>query len=239
MWRVLTGRHRKATLSFMLAGHTKFAPDWGFGLLKQKFRKTKVNSLAELAATVETSAVHNFAQLVGTEDGTSIVPMYDWTRFLKPHFKRLQGILSYRHFTVTAADPGVVEVKRTAESVGKKLKLIKGNWTPDKDDLPPVIPPPGLSIDRQWYLYDNIREFCSRDTQDITCPLPAVPRTDTSEEFTSPPQSPQSTQSSLLSSPPPSPPSRRPPPAKKRQFHCSICGEAGHTRRTHQQKSSS
>ena len=94
---------------------------------------------------------------------------------MKPHFKCFQGILSYGHFTVTAAKRGVVEVKLTAESVGRELKLLKENWMPDKDDLPPVIPSPGLPVDRQWYLYDNIRQFCSREKQDITYPLPTVP----------------------------------------------------------------
>lgn len=89
MWRVLTQRDKKMSLSFMLPGHTKFAPNWGFGLLKQKFRKTKVNSLSELAATVEASAVHDSAQLVGTEDGMTFVTMYDWTKFLKPHFRKI------------------------------------------------------------------------------------------------------------------------------------------------------
>ncbi|XP_064646156.1 uncharacterized protein LOC135499340 [Lineus longissimus] len=35
-WRVITGQHEKITLSFMLAGHTKFAPDSMFGLFKRK-----------------------------------------------------------------------------------------------------------------------------------------------------------------------------------------------------------
>ena len=67
MWRVLTGRHNRITLSFLLVGHTKFAPDWSFGLLKQRFRKEVVSSLNELAAAVEASAVHNVAQLAGRE----------------------------------------------------------------------------------------------------------------------------------------------------------------------------
>ena len=32
LWRVLTGLHEYITLSFMVAGHTKFSPDWCFGL---------------------------------------------------------------------------------------------------------------------------------------------------------------------------------------------------------------
>ena len=33
MWRVLTGRHKNITLSFLLTGHTKFSCDWCFGLV--------------------------------------------------------------------------------------------------------------------------------------------------------------------------------------------------------------
>ena len=36
LWRVLTGLHNNITLSFMIAGHTKFSPDWCFGLLKKR-----------------------------------------------------------------------------------------------------------------------------------------------------------------------------------------------------------
>ena len=36
LWRVLTGLHENITLSFMITGHTKFSPDWCFGLMKKK-----------------------------------------------------------------------------------------------------------------------------------------------------------------------------------------------------------
>ena len=34
MWRVLTGIHKSVEFSMMEAGHTKFHPDWHFGLWK-------------------------------------------------------------------------------------------------------------------------------------------------------------------------------------------------------------
>ena len=42
MWRVLTGLHKEVKISFLPVGHTKFAPDWCFGLLKQRFLRTKI-----------------------------------------------------------------------------------------------------------------------------------------------------------------------------------------------------
>ena len=32
-WRVFAGLHKSITISFLIVGHTKFAPDWAFGLL--------------------------------------------------------------------------------------------------------------------------------------------------------------------------------------------------------------
>ena len=57
MWRVLTRRHKSISLNFLIIGHTKFAPDWCFGLLKQKFCKEPVSSLKEMEATVRRSTL--------------------------------------------------------------------------------------------------------------------------------------------------------------------------------------
>ena len=40
LWPVMTGLNDTCTLSFMLLGHTKFAPDLFFGLIKRKYRCT-------------------------------------------------------------------------------------------------------------------------------------------------------------------------------------------------------
>ena len=39
IWRVMRGLHTEITINFMPPGHTKFAPDWCFGLLKEKILK--------------------------------------------------------------------------------------------------------------------------------------------------------------------------------------------------------
>ena len=76
--------HMSISLNFLITGHTKFAPDWCFGLLKQKFRKEPVSSRKEMEATVRRSTLQevNIPQLVGDERGTVFVPMYDWQAFL-------------------------------------------------------------------------------------------------------------------------------------------------------------
>ena len=51
----MVGLHKSINLSFLIVGHTKFSPDWCFGLLKQKFKRTAVNSLDDLVGVVDQS----------------------------------------------------------------------------------------------------------------------------------------------------------------------------------------
>ena len=44
------------------------------------------------------------------------------------------------------------------------------------DDFPTIILPKGLDAKRQWYLYDEIRQFAGESKQDLVTPLPLVPK---------------------------------------------------------------
>ena len=48
-WRVATKLHQSVNYTFLMAGHTKFAPDRCFGMLKKSYRVTFISSLYELA----------------------------------------------------------------------------------------------------------------------------------------------------------------------------------------------
>ncbi len=216
MWRVRVGLHKSITYSFLPVGHTKFGPDWCFGLLKQKYRYTAVNSLDDIVQLTESSSVANTSQLVGEQDGSVVVPFYNWQGFLSPHYNRLNGIKSNQHFKITA--PGVVEARIESDSNPKLFNLQKdGNW--NATALPEQIIPPGLSNKRQWYLYDKIRQFCSEESKDLVCPLPSVTR-----EQSVPPDNIPPLVSLQESSPASS-------PIRKRR-NCGNCGMQGHNRRS-------
>ena len=106
---------------------------------------------------VESSAVVNHAQLVRTQDGQVVVPTYDWAKVFDT-FKQtaLKGVKAQHHLTFSHLKPGVV--------------VVKDSESPAAADLPPIIPPPGLSLERWQYLYDKIREFCLPECQDFVCP---------------------------------------------------------------------
>ena len=153
MWRVAVGLHKEITISFLLVGHTKFSPDWCFGLFKQLYRKTKVGSIDDIAEVVKRSATVNHPQLIGEYDGTTHVKMYDWSSFFNSHTIQtsLKGISKMQHFRFTADHPGYVFVKNSSDASETKIKLLKDtSWKPHKNSLPDQITPPGLSLERQW-----------------------------------------------------------------------------------------
>ena len=56
MWHIQTGQHKSVKFCFLPVGHTKFSPDWAFGMMKRKLRHTKVSSLDELKQCFEASS---------------------------------------------------------------------------------------------------------------------------------------------------------------------------------------
>lgn len=211
--------HRTVTMSFMMVGHTKFAPDWCFGLFKQRYRRTFVSSLEDVAKVVMASADVNVAQLVGTQSGEPIVPVYDWVKFLGSHFKTIPQLRSFHHFTFSSANPGVVALKEYSDSRETRFTMLNDD-TSIASTLPPTIRPSGLTLTRQWYLYRQIRDFCRDGTQDLTCPKPSVPldaaiQSDTQKELEE-----EETNTTACA-----------PPTKKMR-RCGKCGATGHTRKT-------
>ena len=226
-WRVLCGLNRTIEISFLLVGHTKFAPDWCFGLLKQKFRKTLVGCLNDLVRVVNQSAHTNSAQLVGREDNTTIVTQFDWAGYFQPFFKRgaFDGIKSWHHLVFSSATPGKAKVKDHCNAEEKTPSLLKKDhlgWKPRPLDLPPILPPPGLPRERRRYLYEKIQEFVPEQHRDTVCPPPLLDATPTPEPATPTPEAATPTPASATTSPssshPATPsPSPSPPPRRRRR----------------------
>ncbi|XP_071507068.1 uncharacterized protein [Diadema antillarum] len=178
-WRCISGLHEDITVNFMVGNHANFAPQYCFGLLKRKFRSSVVSTLADIAGVIEASSSRgiNIAQLVGDEGGQQQVPSYAWDEFLGPHFQPIQDIDSFYHFRFSNSEPGVVYCREFASHQEKKCFLLK----PDVSlphTLPPPIPAPGLSVDRQRYLDTKIRPLCRPEARDVTSPSPESKESD-------------------------------------------------------------
>ena len=80
--------------------------------------------------------------------------------------------LAYSCYSFDAQRPGVVMAKEHFDAKPFAFQML------NSADLRPAIDglivraPPGLSMDRQKYLFKKIREFCSDEAKDITCPPP-------------------------------------------------------------------
>ena len=95
------GLHLKMDLHFRTVGHDMSGPDLLFGLFRQAFRKTRVQSLSDIAEVVRNSTPKrqlNIPQLVGLEDGTVLVEAYDWYKHLRSYFRGFPDIEKYQHF---------------------------------------------------------------------------------------------------------------------------------------------
>lgn len=149
----------------MLVGHTKFSPDWCFGLLKQRYRRCVVNCLDDLVGVVESSANVNTVQLVGDQEGETRVPTYDWCGYFKPHFKKLNNITKYHHFKFTSTEKGV-SVKQLADAKEINITILKSpSHHFSTSTLPDIVTPPGLSDERKVYLYEKNSWVCRRWSQ--------------------------------------------------------------------------
>ena len=111
LWRVMTGLHHAIEYNLLLAGHTKFSPDWCFGLVKQKTRKTFISLLFDVTRAVEESTTVDTVEFVGMHNGIVLIPTYDWTTYLCHFFKTIPRLKSYHHFRFDQDYPGTVFCK--------------------------------------------------------------------------------------------------------------------------------
>ena len=208
MWLVATGRYQSVQLSFMLAGHTKSAPDRHFGLIKKVYRRTRVDTISGIQRVVENSPTYgaNTAQLIHGTDGNVHVHYYDWSEFLKQYYKTIPSLTKYHNFIVRHDHPAKIIIKEHSQAAEESL--IIGTRPVPKGVLPTQIHPKGL---------DAERPKASILAADIVCPKPLQPKSNASALELAP---------SSPSSPVMQASTKRKPPT------CSSCRYEGHTKGT-------
>ena len=170
---MLSGQNPTVKLSFILPGHTKFAPDRLFGLIKKLYWRTPVSTLADLEQVVQNSTTgsQNVPQC-SFKNGERCVIWYNWSAHLSTAFRTFPGILQY-HFTFDATKPGIVFAKEYEYTAEVQYRLILAEDQPSINQMPSTITPCGMSPERRQYLFEKIRPFCSSpEAADLTCPRP-------------------------------------------------------------------
>ena len=201
MWRCLSGKHTSCSIHFMIPGHTRFSPDQYFGLIKRKYRKTRVSSVAQLSKVVtdSTQTGRNCVQLAYDPSSGYRVSCYDWKCWLSLFFKAIPLITKYHHFHVSSKNPGTVELKEFSNSSRVMVDILKAGAEVNQLEMPQRIPPPGISLERQNYLFEQIRVFCEPEYADITCPEPSIPNVTLSGGDSGEPSCPPSKRARLCS----------------------------------------
>jgi hypothetical protein len=221
MWRTMIGKNESIQISFMIVGHTKFAPDRFFGLIKKKYRYTFVSTLGEMQDVVRKSMIcgQNIPQVTKGVGGRKLVNWYDWKSYLSTLYKTIPSITAYHHFRFDKKSPGIVFVRTLVDSPELVVTISSENAI-DIHKLPHEVIPKGLDLKRQWYLYEEISPFCSSpETASITCPRPTQPKSN----------------STAVSDLPSDPTANAPTTEQchtivKRKRTCSHCHQEGHTK---------
>ena len=175
MYRILSNLHSRIEMSFLVVGHTKFSPDSHFGLIKQRYRRSSVYTYAQLATLVETSARIDYNHC---QRYNNTIIYRDWTKWLSKYFKKLPGIKKYQHFIFDKDEKKII-VKTDLKGEEIKIDLIKTqhDFKSTRCYPPDCISPAGISVERQWYLYDKIREHIPDEAaKNLTCPRPSAPK---------------------------------------------------------------
>ncbi len=143
----------------MVVGHTKFSSDRFFELFKLKLRKSKVDNLDDLVLVVNNSTVsgYNLAQTIFDKKEKRVVFFYAWTEFLTNYFKPIPSILKQHHFIFSKDNIGFVEIKEIVDGKRQIIDIRKTKLLPIKTGFSHEILSNGLNIERQWYLYEQIR----------------------------------------------------------------------------------
>jgi len=109
--------------------------------------------------------------LVGTHDKKTLVDTFDWYDFLSNYFRVLPGIKSYQHFRFSKDEPGIILCMKTLNDPPTRINILKKDVV-ITDKLPSLVEPEGFSLERQHYLFKEIRQFCCPGTEDEVAPQP-------------------------------------------------------------------
>ena len=166
-WRVIVGLNSEIELSFMRVGHTRCFVDGGFGLLKQRYRKSDVDTVQQLADATEESAAFNKAVQFTWQ-------WREWDAFLAESFVPLKNVTRYQRFRFLSSELGKVRASQSTSLEDKCVTILKATADINtmSTTLPPVLKPAGMSRTRADYLFKQIRPHCHEENRDVTCPDP-------------------------------------------------------------------
>ncbi|UZO11697.1 uncharacterized protein OCT59_003256 [Rhizophagus irregularis] len=141
-------------------------------------RVSEVQDLSDMVEVVHNSTTGGFntAQTIYGLGGNQKVLFYKWTEFLNKEFTKIPQILQQHHFEISNEKNGIVNVQTKVDGEKIEISILKKNITP-LISFPNILLPKKLSAERQWYLYEQIREHVTHpDKKDQYCSKPLIPK---------------------------------------------------------------
>lgn len=183
-WRTRTGRNARIFYNFLAVGHTKFAPDRGFSIVKKEYRRSYVDNMDDIGESIQRSSPNNLNSSVQTyyvQTKTRNVYWRDWVRFLGPIFKSLPKITKFHHFYFSSTEFCTAREWADSEPVTHYLQKVGANF--DVDELPNEIQPDPLPEKRQWQLYSTVRSLViDENKKDDVAPRPLSDKVNSSNK---------------------------------------------------------
>ncbi|CAG8846505.1 39355_t:CDS:2, partial [Gigaspora margarita] len=123
----LVGIYDMVEVNFMVTEHMKFIYDRYFGNIKTLFQKTVINIVDDVQKVVNKSTKNGANNRICYNNGEEWA-YYDFSKFLKPHFKELLEILKYNHFLFTSKDLGKVLCQTKTYSTYSTFNILKNRF---------------------------------------------------------------------------------------------------------------
>jgi hypothetical protein len=174
MYRVLSSLHSTIEMSFLVVGHTKFSPDSHFGFIRKQYRHSNIYTYDQLANVIDTSTQHGYNHC-HRDNGLGGITYRNWSDWLSKYFKVIPNITSYHHFRMNSIDNGYVYLKKDIDTQEEKINIIKvsHDFNTRREYPSDVLRPSGLTAERQWYLYEQIRQHIPNEVdKNDTAPKP-------------------------------------------------------------------
>uniref|UniRef100_K1R879 Uncharacterized protein n=1 Tax=Magallana gigas TaxID=29159 RepID=K1R879_MAGGI len=165
---------KERQLSMQVSYHGRCLVDAGFANIKRLYHRTDVDSLSGLVEVVRKSARSNSPVTYTNDAGEHSWEWYDWKSFTSTFFTNVKGIRKMLHFRFPSLSPGKLFVKSHADDSEREITLLKSSISPEDittgSVMPDILPPGGMTSERQRYLFRVVRPFVRDPFKDTTCP---------------------------------------------------------------------
>ncbi|CAG8802773.1 20075_t:CDS:2 [Gigaspora margarita] len=123
----------------------------------------------------------NHFNWAGLERENYRIIFYDWAKFLDKFYTSIPSLLVQHHFVISSKNQGKVETRARIDGNITQVSIARVSMISRAENgaliLPEVITAPGITLEREWYLYDQVAQHIQNPLKrDSYCAKPAVPK---------------------------------------------------------------